>query len=249
MTRAAHQAKELTDLLRMRGAEPVSVPVMRLEALLNKAALRDLGEGISAGGWDDVVFTSANAVRLVLPRSSGSYPALRIFAIGPGTAAAVRELGWPVEPLPGSYVAESLAEHMVAQGMTGRRILLPRAAGAREVLPEALRAAGAKLEEVTLYQMIPDAGSRSALDRAMADPALDCVLFTSGSSIECFRALWGPRLVPTSVLIACIGPVTAAAATAWGLAPDLIAEEYSLEGLVGALEMRLGPLPENDHRA
>ncbi|MGC1184247.1 MAG: uroporphyrinogen-III synthase, partial [Candidatus Dormiibacterota bacterium] len=95
MTRAAHQANELTDLLRTRGAEPVSVPVMRLEALLNKAALRELGEGLSTGRWDDVVFTSANAVRLLLPRTSASRPAVRIFAIGPGTAAAVRELGWP----------------------------------------------------------------------------------------------------------------------------------------------------------
>ncbi|MGC1183637.1 MAG: uroporphyrinogen-III synthase, partial [Candidatus Dormiibacterota bacterium] len=193
-----------------------------------------------------VVFTSANAVRLLLPRTSASRPAVRIFAIGPGTAAAVRELGWPVEPLPGSYVAESLAAHLVAQGMRGRRVLLPRAAGAREVLPEALRAAGSELEVVSLYRMIPDAGSRSALDRAMADPSLDCILFASGSSVECFRALWGPGTIPGSVLIACIGPVTAAAATASGLAPDVVAEEYSLEGLVGALEMRLGPLREND---
>jgi uroporphyrinogen-III synthase len=82
----------------------------------------------------------------------------------------------------------------------------------------------------------------------MADPALDCILFTSGSSVECFRTLWGPQTVSGSVLIACIGPITATAAKASGMAPGLIAEEHSLAGLVDALEMRLGPLPENDRQ-
>jgi uroporphyrinogen-III synthase len=235
-------------MLRSRGAKPVSVPVMRLQALLDEDSLRELGEGISRGRWDDVVFTSANAVRLLLPSSSDSRPPVRIFAIGPGTAAAVRESGWPVQSLPSNYIAESLAEHLVAQGVRGRRVLLPRAQAARQVLPTALAGAGAELELVDLYRMTPDPGSRSALDRVMADPALDCILFTSGSSVECFRTLWGPQTVSGSVLIACIGPITATAAKASGMAPGLIAEEHSLAGLVDALEMRLGPLPENDRQ-
>jgi hypothetical protein len=98
--------------------------------------------GISAGRWDDAVFTSSNAVRLGLRQRRGAGRA-RIFAIGPGMAAAAAATGWPVEPLPGSFVVESLAETLLEQWVGGRRVLLLGAVGAREVPHELLRRAGA----------------------------------------------------------------------------------------------------------
>ena len=236
------------ELLRARGAEAISVPVMELELLLTDAELEKLGERIVAGAWDDLVFTSANAVRLALPGRGLGNQAARIFAIGPGTAAAVARRGWEVEPLPLSFVAESLAESLLQAGMSGRRVLLPRAAGARPVLPDALARAGAELHRVDLYRMVPDHSSRPALESALADPQLDCILFASGSSVRCFQALCQGRAVAASVLVACIGPITADAAEEAGLHPQLVADEHSLTGLLRALEMRLGPVPENGPR-
>lgn len=249
VTRASHQAEELLNLLRSRGADPLSVPVMRLEPLLSAEEFRALGEGISSGSWDDVVFTSANAVRLVLPRFQGPAQPARIFAIGPGTAATAQELGWPVEPLPESFVAESLAERMLSERVAGRRVLLPRAAGARGVLPEELARAGAELELVALYRMRPEEESRADLERALAEPGLDCVVFASGSSVECFQVLRGDLPLPSSVMIACIGPITAQAAREAGMAPQVVAHEHSLPGVVAALELQLGPLPENGRQS
>ncbi|HVB54662.1 MAG TPA: uroporphyrinogen-III synthase [Candidatus Acidoferrales bacterium] len=249
VTRARHQAEDLLELLRECGAEPVSVPVMQLEPLLSERGFRELGEGISAGKWDDVVFTSANAVRLVLPQYADEFLGARIFAIGPGTSAAARDRGWRVEPLPESFVAESLVKLLVGAGVSGRRVLLPRAAGAREVLPEALARAGAQLEPVALYRMTPDESARSALAAALAEPELDCIVFASGSSVDCFQALWSGRELPLALLVACIGPITASSAEAAGLHPGLVASEHSLAGLVDALELQLGPLPENGRQS
>ncbi|HUY09869.1 MAG TPA: uroporphyrinogen-III synthase [Candidatus Dormibacteraeota bacterium] len=245
VTRASHQAEELMVILRGRGADPVSVPVMVLEPLLSDGEYRVLGEGISSGRWDDVVFTSANAVRLALPERSVRRQQVQIFAIGPGTAGAARKLGWRIEPLPASFIAESLAEQLITKGIAGRRVLLPRAVGAREVLPEALGQAGAEVEAVDLYRMRPDEAARPLLEKALAEPGLDCIVFASGSSVECFRALRGESEVSGRVLVACIGPITAQAAETVGLRPGLVTQEHSLAGLVTALELRLGPVPEN----
>ncbi|HEY6538111.1 MAG TPA: uroporphyrinogen-III synthase, partial [Candidatus Dormibacteraeota bacterium] len=239
MTRAAHQAEELLDLLRARGALPLSVPVLELEPLLGEAELALLREGIQGGRWDDVVFTSANAVRLVLPRVGAEPPAIRVFAIGPGTAALVEGLGWPVEALPESFIAESLAERLVADGVSGRRLLLPKAAGARPVLPRRLEAAGALVEEVEVYRMRPALRASLALERALAEPELDAVVFASASSVEGFRTLHREPELPPAVLVACIGPITAEAAIRAGIRPGLVAEEHSLLGLVAALEKAL----------
>lgn len=248
VTRAQPQAEELAELLRDRGAEPISVPVMRLVPLLSPGQFRALAEEIASGCWDDVVFTSANAVGLVLPTlPSGPAPA-RIYAIGPGTARAVAALGWSVEPLPETFVAESLAQSLLSAGVSGRRVLLARAAGAREVLPAALERAGAQLKVVEIYEMEPEEDSRPALNRALADPTLDCVVFASGSSVDCFRALSGATPLADSVLVACIGPITAQTARAAAMEPGVIAHDHSLPGLVRALELHLGPLPENGHQ-
>ena len=249
VTRTSDQADELVEMLSSRGAEALSVPVMRLEPLLKPEQFRELGEGIATRNWDDVVFTSANAVRLVLPRFAGSTPAARLFAIGPGTAAAAVELGWSVESLPESFIAESLAERLLSERLAGRRLLLPRAAEARAVLPEALQKAGAEVEVVALYRMRPVQRSREQLARVLSEPGLDCVTFASASAVVCFQELAEGRASPEQVLVACIGPITAEAARLAGMAALLVAREHTLLGLVSALELHLGRLPENERHS
>ncbi|MGH7609921.1 MAG: uroporphyrinogen-III synthase [Candidatus Dormibacteria bacterium] len=248
MTRAAEQAPELALLLQARGAIPVPVPVMRLRRLLAGTEIEALGRRILAGEWQDLVFTSANAVGLALPVAPEPCPAVRVFAIGPGTAAAVSARGWPPEPLPQTFIAESLAARVLTQGIDGHRVLLPRARGARPVLPQLLRRAGARLDLIEIYEMEPEWESQAALATALSAGDLDGLIFTSGSSVDCFQSLRGEAELPRSALIACIGPVTADAARRAGLAPDLVASEHSMAGLLTALESRLGPKPENDPR-
>ncbi len=246
VTRAREQAAELVQLLAGAGAEAIAVPVMRLEPVLGDAGLRQLERRVLSGDFDELVFTSANAVRLALPPGP-PVEGTRLFAIGPGTARACSERGWEVEPLPPSYVAESLAELVVGAGVRDRRVLLARAEGARRELPRRLREAGAEVEEVTLYRMAPEPRSRELVGEALARTDLDGVLFASGSAVDCFLRLAGAA-PPPEVLLGCIGPVTAAALRRHGLEPALVAPEHTLPGLVRALEVRLGPRAENGGR-
>ena len=155
VTRAAHQAGKLSEGLRALGAEPVEVPVLEIrppgsfEPL--DAALRQLDS------YDWLILTSANAARALAERAAAlgialAQPArLKVAAIGEATAAAVRKAGLQVAFVPEAYVAESLVEGLQARA-AGMKILLVRAAVARDVIPGALRAAGAEVDVVDAYR-------------------------------------------------------------------------------------------------
>ncbi len=232
VTRAAEQADELCSLLVDAGFHAEAVPVMRLDPLLSTAQLDRLAAATPE--YDVVVFTSANAASMLLSRA-GPPAATIAFAIGPGTAAAARRHGWSVRPLPEQFVAESLAELISSEDLTGRRVLLPRAAGARPLLPERLRQLGARVDVVELYRMVPEQGSAPKLRQALADPRLDWVTFTSGSTVECFLSVAGEYGAGGTWRSVCIGPVTAETARSRGLRVDLVARPHSLGGLVRAL--------------
>jgi uroporphyrinogen-III synthase len=250
VTRAENQAEELSDLLRREGAEPVPVAVMRLEPLLESGGLDDLRRRISDGAFDDVVFTSANAARLLLAGAGpDAFVQPRTFAIGPGTEAAIKSAGWVVEQLPDEFIAESLAERIMEGGVKGRRFLLPRAEGARGALPELLEQAGATVTLVPLYRMEPELSSGPQLRDLLERHGVDCVTFTSGSSVTCFLELaQGLRPSPDCVL-ACIGPITATALRRAHLQPQAVASIHSLEGLVQAVKATFRQLPENGVQA
>lgn len=230
-------------ILEEEGALAIEVPVMRLQPILAPAALATLRRRIASGSWDDLVFTSANAVDLALPPFPGGR-APRVFAIGPGTARRCRERGWQVETLPQTFIAEELAESVRSAGVSGHRLLLARAEDARPILRERLLEAGAEVEVLEIYRMVAESSSAPDLARALSDPHLDAVTFASGSAVRCFRELYAGAL-PGRILVACIGPITAAAARQAGVEPGLVAAEHSLPGLVRELGHRLGPLSEN----
>ncbi len=159
---------------------------------------------------------------------------LRVAAIGPATAEALRARGIEAELVPEEYVAEAVADALAGgYDLAGRKILLPRAAEARKVLPLRLRAAGAAVEEVVAYETGPDlegiAGLRAALDRG----ELDLVTFTSASTVRQFVARAGADM--GSARVAVIGPITAAAARSAGLRVDVEANEYTVEGMLTAI--------------
>ena len=157
VTRALHQVGKLSDGLRALGAEPVEVPVLEIRPPESFAALDAALRGFNAYDW--IIFTSANAVRALVERSaslgisfrSASQP--QVAAIGEATASAARNAGFTVGLVPGSYVAESLVESL-ADHARGKRILLARAETARDLIPDALRKAGAQVDVIDAYRNV-----------------------------------------------------------------------------------------------
>ena len=180
-----------------------------------------------------MVFSSANAVTALLAHleDARSFGPTRIAAVGPGTAETLTR--WRIVPelVPERAIAEGLLEAFPDPPGAGARILLPRAAEGRDVLPAGLAAAGWLVDAVEAYRTVPvtlTAGDRVAVAGA------DAVCFASASAVRgLLEAAGGPAIVPPVVV--CIGPSTAAAATAAGLAVTSVAERHTIPGLVQAL--------------
>jgi uroporphyrinogen III methyltransferase / synthase len=242
VTRARAQASGFVERLRRLGAEAVELPVLAIEPLAER---RDLEAGVRrlaepASGGRHAVFTSANAVRLVweavlaVGLDARCFAGVRLVAIGPETAAALAECGLRADLVPGEYIAEAVADAMVDGGVRGDRVWLPRAAAARDVLPERLRAAGAEVEVLPVYRTVLPEGTGERLREQLAR-GLDVVTFTSSSTVAHFgEALAGGRF-PEGAVAACIGPVTARAAREAGYPVAVVAGEYTTAGLAAAL--------------
>lgn len=243
VTRAARQAGNLSEGLRALGGVPVEVPVLEIAPPLSFKALdRALGE-ISQYDW--VIFTSANTVaalkgrgaELGIPTTSSA----KVAAVGAATASAALEAGWNVTLIPESYVAESLVVSLQKQEIHGKRILLARAEIARDVIPDALRTAGALIDVVEAYRNVIPAQAPGQLRRALAD-GLDAATFTSSSSVthlaDVARAANVGFPFP-GVPAASIGRVTSATLRAAGWEPAAEADPHDIAGLVVAVERLL----------
>lgn len=237
VTRPLEQARRLVEVLRELGAEPLSCPTIRIADPADPAPLRRAVESLDEYDW--VVFTSANGVerfwRELESQSGPGFPAeTRLAAIGPATAEALKMRGFSPELVPEEYVAEAVADALIAVGgLAGRRLLLPRAAGARRVLPERLTAAGAHVDEVIAYEAKPDLEGIARLQAAIEAGEVDMVTFTAASTVRHFVESAGTDLGKARV--AAIGPITARAARSAGLRVDAEAREYTVEGLLQAI--------------
>lgn len=240
VTRPEDRAENLAKALRAAGAQPVLIPTIRIEAF---EQVPGLDRAIRAlGGYDWVVFTSATAVELFLERlgrgenGRGSLSEARVAAIGPATAEALRERS--IEPafMPGTYVGEALAEGLPLA--VGDRVLIPRAAEARPAIPRILERRGARVDEIHLYRAAETVGQEASIEALRQ--GVDALTFTSPSTLRGFIGLvraagLDPLRLPGSPVVACIGPITADAAAQAGLAPDVVAESYTVDGLVEAV--------------
>lgn len=243
ITRPRKQAAGLARALRRRGAAARLAPAIRIGPPASwrafDAALRRLHEYRAA------VFTSANGVewffkraRLVLRRP----PTLRgrVFAIGPATAAELRRRGRSGVSIPSRFEGEALARHLIARlgGVRGSRILLARAAVARDALPRMLRRAGARVDDVPAYRTLPDPAGRRALRAAVAKDEPCVVTFTSPSTVHQFVGAVGrarARRFFRASIAASIGPITSRALRAYGIRPAVEADPYTSAGLARAI--------------
>jgi uroporphyrinogen III methyltransferase/synthase len=245
VTRPRAQVAALAHLLEAAGAEVVCFPTIALAPPEASGALdRAVAE---SAAYDWIVFTSPNGVRAFLDRFAAQardlreLAGVRLAAIGPETAAELgRHLLKPAV-VPAEYRAEGLLEALGDDDVCGRRILLPRAAGARSILPDTLVARGARVDEVIAYRAVPPpdadvAGMRAAL----ASGSIDALTFTSSSTVRNFVALVGPDEVARHVssvrpVIACIGPITAETARECGLTVAVMPAQYTVPALAAAV--------------
>lgn len=237
VTRSRDQASELSQLLREQGAEPIEFPVIKITPPESFEQLDVALDRVDQYDW--LLFTSANGVLSVMSRLSDLGRDVRwlkgpkVGAIGPATAEAIACLGIRVDFTPSRFVAEAVVEEF-PEDPSGKRILIPRAQEAREVLPEKLTERGAQVDVVTAYRTEIEESCAAPIQEMLAEGEIDIITFTSSSTVKNFVKLIGAS-VPEGVRIACIGPITAQTAEELGLKPDIVAEEYTIEGLVRAL--------------
>lgn len=255
VTRSRSQASDLVTALADTGAVPVEFPTIKVNPPVDgyaalDAAIAKLRAGSDTGGdtaagpaYDWIVFTSVNGVEHFFARldREGDVRDLRgakLGAIGPATATALEARDLKLDFVPAEYRAEAVLEGLLERGAAAGSVLIPRAKEAREVLPEKLAAAGARVEVVPAYEtMLDDTGSGEMKDMLLAGE-IDIITFTSSSTVKNFVKLleaFDFQALPANVTIACIGPVTAETARELGLRVDLVADEYTIPGLVRAL--------------
>ena len=228
VTRARPQASGLAATLRGLGAEVVEAPAIRIEPRTVEAELL---------GHDLVCFTSPNGVGLFFDalaergQDARSLAGTQVAAIGPGTARELAARGIRADFVPERSVAEALLEELGGLDVEGKRVLIPRAAEARDVLPDGLRERGADVDVVPLYDTVGEpleAGVVEALEGA------DYVTFTSSSTVTRFLEAAGGG-VPNGARVVSIGPVTSSTARELGLEVHVEAERHDIDGLVEAL--------------
>ncbi|MCF8719612.1 uroporphyrinogen-III C-methyltransferase [Nitrospina gracilis] len=242
ITRAEEQADDFSQALLERGAEPYLFPVIEtVEPESWEPLDRALGE---LENYDGLIFTSTNGVRCFMQRLKETgrdirdLKGLRLFAIGPKTEQAVTDLGIPVEAVPEKFVAESLIETLGKAGLKGKRLLLPRAAVARETLPDTLRQMGIEVDVCPAYRtVLPDTDAADLIAR-LQEGSIHVLTFTASSTVNHFMQLVGDKVREhlDHVTVACIGPITAKTATDLGLPVHLTADTYTVSGLIQAME-------------
>src|SRR5262245_1618171 len=245
VTRPRLQAAGFATLLEEQGAEAIAFPTIAIVPPDDPAPLA--AAVAAAGSYDWLVFTSVNGVRSFFARFAGSrrdvreLAAVRLAAIGPETAAELERRLLRPTLIPEDYRAEGLLAAFAGEDLRDRRVLLPRAAGAREILPETLAARGARVDEVIAYKAeAPADADVDGLRNALAAGAIDALTFTSSSTVRNFVALLGRDEVRRLVrngrpVVASIGPVTADTARALDLEVDVMPARYTVPALAEAL--------------
>jgi uroporphyrinogen III methyltransferase / synthase len=242
ITRAREQASDFKALLTQLGAHCIEFPTIAIQPPPSWEPLDQAISQLDAYHW--VVFTSVNGVVHFMDRlrrlggDIRDLKGIRLAAIGPKTAEALECRGLRLDLVPGEYRAEAILEAMGVDAVSGRRVLLPRALEARDILPDTLRQWGARVDVVAAYQtVLPEHESAGVLATLRAGE-VDCVTFTSSSTVTNFLRMFPqneimPVLAATT--IACIGPITSETAQKQGLTVTIMPSEYTIPGLAAAI--------------
>ncbi|MGI6648520.1 MAG: uroporphyrinogen-III C-methyltransferase [Bacillota bacterium] len=251
VTRSRAQASVLTRRLEDLGTEVWEFPTIEIVPPADLLPLEQRLKQLSDYQW--VIFTSVNGVESffrclwAIGGDIRELQGVQLAAIGPATGKSLEDRGLRVNYIPDEFRAEAIADGLTKRVKPGDKILLPRAREARSVLPEMLRKLGALVDEVVAYETVAGTGNAQKLRQLLKHKQITAVTFTSSSTVRNFLSLLleteqpiesgKPLVIPEleGVVIACIGPITAQTAQNLGLKVDVVAEQYTIDGLVEAL--------------
>jgi uroporphyrinogen III methyltransferase/synthase len=242
VTRARRQAKPLVQAIEALGGQVIEFPTIEIRPPESYEPLDGAIERIKTYDW--LIFTSANGVERFLARfeklekNLADLGGIEIAAIGPETAKRLEAAGIPAGLVPRRYQAEGILETLAGKTLQGKRVLIPRAAKARDILPDTLRQHGAHVDVVMAYQTVIPQIDVPALCGVLSAGGIDMITFTSSSTASNFAVMLSgqdlPRLL-AKIAIACIGPITKKTVEDLGLRADVVAAEFTVLGLVSAI--------------
>jgi uroporphyrinogen-III synthase len=237
VTRSRAQADDFAEKLRSAGFEPIYFPVIEIKPIENNVAMERALSKLDCYEW--IIFTSVNAVDALFEQFPSRHwgDGIKVAAVGPKTAEALKRRGVLADFVPQEYIPESILPGL--GDLLGRWVLLPRADLARKDLPESIFNAGGVPHEITVYKTLPAHPDPDSLAALRA--GVDVITFTSPSTVQNFIALaqrngLDPMRLPNNPLCACIGPITEQAAREAGLPNVVVAKEYTTDGLLTVLK-------------
>ncbi len=242
ITRPRSQSLSFVEEIERLGGKVVEFPTIEIIPPQSYEPLDNAIQNI--GSYDWIIFTSANGVRFFfnrfheLQKDIGALKGIRIAAIGPKTAEELEALSLRADVVPAEYRAEAILQELKREEFRGKRILLPRAAQAREILPDTLRERGAELDVIEAYRTVGSESDSAEVRSLLRAGTIDLVTFTSSSTVRHFAALFPEEDVAellASTAVGCIGPITRATAEELGIRVDLVAREYTVHGLTQAI--------------
>ena len=241
VTRSRDQASVLSEMLRQEGAEAIEVPTIRIVPIEDHTRLDGAISSLGKYGW--VIFTSANGVDAFFERvhamgkDARALGGLKVGVIGPATAKALALRGISADLLPSEFASEALVRALEEHDLKDTGVLLPRADIAGDELTEGLTGMGARVDSIAAYRTVPVPESKELARTLLESGSIDLVTFTSSSTVgNLLGLLDGDSYLLNGVQIACIGPVTAKAVEKAGLGVSVMAQEYTVPGLVGAVK-------------
>lgn len=239
ITRAGDQATALTTALREIGIDPVAVPTIEI---VPPDSFVELDRAIAEiGQVDYLILTSVNAVNAffdrlaVQGRSPRDLSAIRTVAVGPKSAEALAERGITADLIPQDYCAEGVVA--LLKGLVpGKRLLYPKAALARDLIPTELTAVGAQVIAPVAYASAPPADAAAKLQQALTG-GLDLLTFTASSTVQNFVDLLdtGALTLARQIPVASIGPLTSATARELGFSVVIEPDDSTIEALIAAI--------------
>lgn len=240
VTRAREQASKLANELESLGAKVLEAPAIKI---IPPETYEPLDQAIAAlDSYDWLIFTSVNGVEHFFDRlfaahkDSRALHGIKLAAIGAQTAQSLQKYGLLCDLVPMEFRAEAVVKMILPELKPGMKILLPRAKEAREVLPDQLRQAGMTVDVVQAYETIQGDADGQALAEQLAAGAIDYITFGSSSTVtNLLELLDGKKELLNQSKIVCIGPITGNTCHELGIKPDMMAEEYTISGMVKAL--------------
>jgi uroporphyrinogen III methyltransferase/synthase len=243
VTRSRAQASQLVESLENYGAQVIEYPTILIKKIDPNPELEEAIRNLDRYDW--AIFTSVNGVECffeymdLMDLDTRFLGRLKIGAIGPATAEGLKKRSIKADFIPEAYKAEGIIDGLISIGIKAKRVLIPRAAQAREVLPQQLSEKGADVHVIPVYETLPDEEADSdELVEYIKAGEISMITFTSSSTVTNFFSIMEGRIKTEElkgVIMACIGPITEKKLAEKGFAAQVVPEKFTIPALVDAI--------------